>query len=275
MSFPTPFQFSMNTDRMKPKPWLGKGNPKIAEVKRDGYRTTIVIGTDGQISAFQGVADCVWHKIKHTAGVPKDLPFETILDGELESPGQSASRVSTAIAEGKPLDFTCFAIPFYAGMDTRNRTLAWRDRISAQHGLKVPEQVPIDKACRELALEMKVEGFVLKQAHYRDWWKMKFPETVDVVITTAFRGDGKFAGRWGSLQASVYRNGRLFTVANVAKGEDAEWRDKPLHELVGRVAEIRHEGIQAHERLKFSAFIRWRDDKLPEQCLFEQITKKA
>ena len=275
MTFPSNFQFSMSEDRTKPKPWVGKGKPKIAEIKRDGYRTTIVVGTDGAMSAFQGVPECVWFKIKHMVGFPKNIPYETILDGELESPGQPASKVSTAMADRAPLIFTCFAIPFYAGMDTRNRTFAWRDRVAAEMGIAIPEQVPIELATQEVAAAMNVEGFVLKQYHYQNWWKLKRVETLDVIITNAFPGLGKFEGRWGSLEASVYRNGKIISVAYIGKGKDALWRDVPKEQLVGRVAEISHEGLQVHNKLKFSAFLRWRDDKLPEQCLFEQITRIA
>jgi ATP-dependent DNA ligase len=85
-------------------------------------------------------------------------------------------------------------------------------------------------------------------------------------------GKGKNAGRHGSLVVGLYtKAGHLRAVAQVGKGNDAEWRDKPISSLLGKVVEVSHEGVQAKGMLKFSCFERFREDKRAEDCTMDQL----
>ena len=120
-----------------------------------------------------------------------------------------------------------------------------------------------------LAEDMEIEGFVLKQSHYRSWFKVKKIFTVDAIVIADEPGKGKHEGRIGALHLALFDGSEFISIGKVGIGNDAMWRDED--NVTGRVVEVAHEGLLRNGKLRFPRFVRWRDDKTPVDCPTEQL----
>lgn len=161
------------------------------------------------------------------------------------------------------------------------------------------------------ASQQGLEGVMAKRrtslyqpgARSRDWLKVKVVFDADVVIVGWTEGEGRRKGSIGSLVMAVYDEGDLRYVGNVGTGfdksslEDAMERLTALPETgppfgsdvirsrpeLGKahwvaptlVAVIEHRQLTEVGRLRAPAFKGFRDDKLPEDCTFDQLTATA
>ena len=269
------------------------------EEKLDGHRLTVVV-RGSVIEAWPRKAHLdlaadlrrrggqLWERIRK-------LPPNTALDGELHSPGLRADQVTSVLrgnAEGD-LTFSPFAVPWWCGADLRRSSFAVRDAWLRECGFQPPQlyargltdtsgdspsREVLAERLRRLAAECAIEGFVLKQAHWGSWWRVKRVRAIDCVVIGVVPGKGKHRGRHGALRVALFTGGRLshgvelVEVASVGKGRDEEWRDLRPDAAIGRVCEVSYEGTQSGGRLKFSAFVRWRDDKPSEECTLDQVS---
>lgn len=251
--------------RQKPASWKGQPlrRPLVVEEKKDGFRCTVERRDGDHIVAYGRKEHIALDLAENVLARVKRWPEWTVLDGELYAPGEPATEVASMIARrSSKLVFWPFAAPFIAGNDARYWSFEQVDDHMTRRGYPPPNRLspslwggesPMMDALIAQARAWGVEGWVLKQWHYAGWYKCKPVDTVDLVVIGAKPGKGKHAGRWGSLQCEGD--------VNVGKGNDEQWRDLPLDQLVGRVVEISHEGRQANGGLRFSSFVRWRDDK--------------
>tara|TARA_R110000787_G_scaffold42303_12_gene104019 strand:+ start:3150 stop:4001 length:852 start_codon:yes stop_codon:yes gene_type:complete len=256
---------------------------KRCEVKLDGFRVTVCREGNKNIFAVGRKTEGadLWPKmmeclVREDIAALSRMPEKTVLDGELFIPNDFASSVSHILASGKAeARFQPFAAPFVAGVDCRSTTFADRDKMLAHLRFQPPQELSMWPSKIEdlsaLADEMKVEGFVLKQAHYRGWYKVKRNQTVDAIVIGAEPGKGKHRGRLGALHLAVMRGDDMVKCGKVGIGNDAEWRDCDAVEILGRVVEVLHEGVQSNGALRFPRFIRWRDDKTPIDCDVSQL----
>lgn len=95
------------------------------------------------------------------------------------------------------------------------------------------------------------------------WMKIKAEESVDLVITGAYEGEGKYVGMLGGLTADF--NG---VVVKVGGGFTDEQRltfwcafTDSLMSLVGRMMEVEYHEVTPDGSLRHSRFKRFRDDK--------------
>lgn len=261
--------------RPKPKNYDGRPGIKRAEQKLDGHRMTFV-HENGRVRAFgKHIGINCWDELRKCPKIAMmDLPPDTTVDGEIYIPGKPASDVVTAIKEGSSdLKFCAFAVPVWRGSRLTYESFSEVDIILHQMGFQEgPKLFPIADATKEKALELKIEGFVLKEFHYSGWWKVKPQPTMDVIVIGTKPGKGKHLGRLGALIVAVYKQGDgLIEIASIGKGGDEHWRDLKPSECISRVCEISHEGLQAKGKLRFSNFMRWRDDKPSEECTWDQL----
>lgn len=275
--------------RIKPKPWDGRLIcPRVVEHKFDGRRVTIVKGKTR-----------VWNLERKQTSEIEDLSFVSevrralawmppmsAIDGELYVTNKRATEVVTAInARAENLRFQPFAVPWWDGRPQRHQTFEEQDALlTTALGFelptrsfplcKIPHKLEGDDAKQKLlhyCMVMQIEGLVFKTTPQAGWWKIKPVETIDCVVVGTKPGLGKHAGRHGALEVALRRNGEWITVASVGKGCDEQWRDLPGACVMFRVVEVSHEGVQAGGKLKFSSFVRWRDDKPMEDCTWDQI----
>ena len=194
------------------------------------------------------------------------LPHGTILDGELFLPGGRSTDVPHYIAQEKPgLVYRVFGI--YQWGDQLIRHWEDYDRIckEARFNVQEPEKMRDREELLNLAKELGIEGFVLKNGPSREWYKLKPTETVDAVVVCPLYGTGRNTYRVGSVEVTCRINGRL--LAGTVKLQSAKDRIPFKSDAyVGRVLELQHEGITKHNRFKFARFMRWRDDKPAEEC---------
>lgn len=267
--------------RPKAKAWYGKPTiDKIekVELKLDGHRTTIV-KENGKITSYSK-DPCIntWHdleKCRFAYEIAAKLPDNSVLDGELYIPGKEASDVVSYIkARSDKLEFQPFAMPIQRGKDIRFISCAEALQRMFDEGFVCTSSYPKENATKERALELRkrgIEGMMLKELHYAGWWKLKAQFTLDVVVMDTKPGKGKHNNRIGALVCGLFKGKKLVEVASVGKGNDDLWRDYYPREMIGRVCEITHEGVQAKGKLRFSNFLRWRDDKPAHQCVFSDL----
>lgn len=257
-------------ERPKPKDW--KGEPFLhAEQKLDGYRCTLIRTASGfRAYGRKKYIDLGPDLLRQTnlKDIIYQMPQDTVYDGELLAIGGRATDVPSRLIAGTGLIFQPFAIPFYRGKDNRFITaLDGYDLILDK--LKVG---PVSVAGRNpLALKIiindnKWEGLVLKVLHYSGWYKLKPVQTVDAVITGWKPGKSKNRGKIGSLEISVYKDEKLTPIGLVGAFPDG-MREQNPDSFIGRVCEVHYDSVMSQGRLRFARFIRWRDDKPPEECL--------
>lgn len=281
-------------ERPKPKELTRFRPVQIMQRKYDGRRLTIVKKSNGRIHAWcRELTDDNdhWPTIGHRFPGVLDLPPGTALDGEVYPEGAPASDAISAIVEDwDTLRFVPFAVPFLAGDDLRevplNLGLDVLFEICRTHGFTEPEshhcgfftpdnwQEQKDRLLAE-AERRRIEGWVLKNATYDEWWKIKPVKTVDAVVTGFQGGKGKYTGMMGALLVSVYNGqGELVEIARVGGG----WNDKDRASIspskaLGRVMEVTYQSVQ-RDRLQFPRFFRWREDKPAETCTLDQLSKE-
>lgn len=323
-------------DRLKAIPWKGHLWTQ-AEIKRDGRRLTVWKKPDGTLEAYSSDdrrdLDYV-ERYGFCLGLMDEferwlaMPNGTIVEGELFVPGYPASEVGRSLkAEpgSRVPKWECFAVPMYGGEDLRGpQSLNGDMGFAAVHALIRDmnlEPIPhrtwppsfhrsnwkeqekfLLKATRS---ESDCEGWVLKQAPYEGWWKVKEAYNVDCIVTAWKEGTNKYLGLVGSLCVSVFDYEQAFnarTIWNTQRGTHTDpkdirqdWVKAPglvevgfaggmsdddrlemteladEGKLIGRVCEVKHQYVGAGGRLRHPRFIRWREDKAPWDCLMSQL----
>jgi len=250
----------------------------VAEVKHDGWRMTLV-RESGKLRALGRNLRDYWHQMPDLVRkLALDMPDNTVVDGELFVPGMHATEVPRMMKSRDPrLSFVAFALPVYDSKCHRLEALSRVRDILRYHSFEVPIQ--FEQASkftvddwRAIAVRHKIEGLVLKEAHWSGWWKVKPYLSLDGYVIGVKPGQGKHEGRVGSMEVAVRRHDQTdFVVADVGTGGDEHWRDLPLDSVMGRVVEVFYDEVGAGGRLKFPRFARWRDDKDAAECTSDQL----
>tara|TARA_R110000822_G_scaffold35576_1_gene100261 strand:+ start:887 stop:1732 length:846 start_codon:yes stop_codon:yes gene_type:complete len=268
--------------RCHPRKWRDE-LAVVCEVKYDGHRMSVWRDECDEFAAYgrKTHRENLWTKlfdclVKEDIEKIAKFPRNTVLDGEIYIPNDHSSSVATSLAKGIPnVRFQPFACPFVAGVDCRPVSFQSRDDLLMSLGFDPPQELsewPEDELSLQLlAEEANIEGFVLKQAHYRGWYKVKRVHTVDAIVLNCEAGKGKHRGRIGALHLALFDGDELVGIGKVGIGNDSMWRDQKPDECIGRCVEVAHEGLLRNGRLRFPRFVRWRDDKEPLECGPEQL----
>lgn len=267
-------------DRLKPKNWEGKGYPFYAQVKFDGFRATFFKQSNGKVVAFG--RDPSLH-LEMTVRFPRLLHDETIRHFVQTAPDQSsldceiitngpASGVPTALRDSsRHLKVIPFAVPYWGGKNLSewglsNIEVLTTIKLASWH--QIFHGVNVENLLRT-AKEKGIEGWVLKEANYEGWWKLKLENTIDCIVTDIVEGKGKYVGMIGALVVSVYNSDRqLITIANVSGMTDKQRVDMSLDDdLIGKVVEIKYQGMGSKGKLRHPRFKRFRPDKPQFDCI--------
>ncbi len=250
--------------RLSAKPFNGpRPGIRYAHEKRDGHRLTIFKQPTGVILAItrNGIAvDCrPWRWLDP---IVLRMPPMSSVDGELVTPTETASDVPTALKKGdQDLQFITFAVPWYNGKDMSEAGLEWLEDVCTYSGLNLARWSPFENIDYvERARRLGIEGFVLKQANYKGWWKVKPVKTMEVIVMDYSPGRGKYLGLVGSIICGVWHRGQLVKMAAVSGMTDDQRLAFNLTKDIGRVLEIEYDKV-AVRSLRFPRFKRWRDDK--------------
>ncbi len=278
-------------ERLRPKRWKGE-RVRWKQFKYNGHRFTVYKQRDGRLVGFEReIRSDLEMTVKRPKIVEYDwwkaleqIPPMSSVDGELYvlhgHRSGNAGDAAHAIAECLPtLEFVPFAVPWWKGVDLSTVDLEYAQRLLTSHsnggiGLKLAPFYPLfdhddfELLCKDAA-NLGIEGFVLKEANYLGWWKVKPTQSVDCVVTGFKDGDGKYIGLVGSLKVSVWINGELTEIASVSGMDDETRLDIDEKKDLGRVVEVEYQELGNGRRLINSRFERWRDDKPAEQCKYD------
>lgn len=279
------------------------GQPvRYIQPKFDGYLVKIWVGIHDKPQYFRALTKndkditgkiCA---IKHIRDELYGLPNESQIFAELHCPGRFSTDVVTMLNEtNEDLRLTAFAAPMLGGCKTENRRALGHVLIDLkQYGIEVtPTEIikfqSLDQKWQDellaYAIEQKLEGWVLKESHMSEWYKLKPTKTVDCfVIGTEQSFSPTHYGGLKCIHVAIYEQEwigagyRLMNLGHVGSGFEAEFRakydtNKKRDTLIGRVCEIEYDSIAAGGKLRFPRFVRWRTDKDKEQCTNEQLEK--
>lgn len=156
------------------------------------------------------------------------------------------------------------------------------------------------KAYFEAALKKGLEGIMAKRlaSPYRpgvrssDWIKIKKQLTFDLVVGGYALGRGQRHPFFGALLLGAYDSGRLIFTGKVGSGFSMKELEEISHEFVPSdespffqlpsnrdvrwlkpeiVVEVVALEVSERRHLRAPVFLRTRDDKLPEECIIDQL----
>ena len=272
----------------------------VGEMKLDGHRMLV-----SSTCAWSRIGK----NIANMSHIQSECPEGTLLDGEIlpKSGAEGSDRVSNLRADDPmSLGFVAFDVLYHEGVYVGD--LAWNKRRLILESLinDSMEHITLSQLyymnewttehLMEIAEERGHEGIMLKKvkAPYKAnsrsaWVKHKFTDTHDVVIVDAnakpsewrvrpgevgtdgkLYPDGLHTDPWikgyVGLNYGFYdQQGMLRIVGSL--GETGPRED--MEQYVGRVAEIKAYGQYPTGALRHPVLERWREDKLPEDCIFE------
>ncbi len=256
--------------RLRAIPHDGNTAWKYAEEKLDGHRCTIWRGSSNNFYACgRAFHKNIWMSLPDSikSQIEKTLPPKSVIEGEIVG-GNYCTDVLSAIADGTCV-FMPFATPIWDGDQKTVSPYHKTRKLLSSLGFRIPISYSAqDKSVEDLlqiARDKNLEGFVLKQAHYFGWWKLKPVMTTDVVVIKIEGGDGKYRGMMGALIIGQYDDkNRLVIVGKVGTGfQDT---DRIKRDWVGKVIEIGYEGFSANQGFRFPRFIRIRNDVAKLEC---------
>ena len=254
--------------------WKGE-HVRWAEIKRDGHRMTVIIDRVGQAFARgrKPTLEMV-HELKRTPELKRfieSLPPATIVDMEVCGQSRFSTDVVTSIKSGCAT-FEVIALPYYHGVDILNREGRWSSDLSlfaATHGVKTSfsekQLVREDFAkqsqfLKRYARDHKIEGFVVKNQLWSQWYKVKPVRRGDFIVIgksqRVFYHDLKAL----SLAYIDRESGRLVEIGEVGSGFTLLQR-KEYWASAPRVVEVEFDSVNARGKLRFPTFIRVRDDE--------------
>jgi ATP-dependent DNA ligase len=230
----------------------------------------------------------------------------TVLDGECvfltpEGKADFARTASimgsgTAVAIRKQFElglyvkFVAFDCMYYHGVDVREMPIERRKARLWQClcDLRCPDIVGLEHVVTGSSSQAELshqeyttrygEGSVYKRfgssypnGRSYDWLKRKAVYTEDVIVMGATEGNGKFAGLIGALVFGQYIDGKLTQIGQCS-GMTDEARavitlTLPVLVAKRQVFEIVHNGVMSQLGYRHPNFVRFRDDKRPEECI--------
>jgi len=278
----------------------------VPEVKEQGHFQFYCRNSDGEYKVFgrkqnvNGYFIDIYDKLDGMK-LPS-LPKETVVAMELIWPKHPDSQVPTAIKDcPDELRMRAFGVPIYRGALLFGPTsLPYnRGRRLLEHILPpevlVKNFAPMEfggasqsakvlERLLQLARELCIEGFVLKERAYYGWWKIKGTKEADVYVTgfKVSESDTQ-CGMVTAVFIAVYdlKNKQAipmgsvtgFTLEEKQKMTDAykSHGDSGSNPFMGRTLRVLYQEVAGKGKLKHGFFDGWRSDKSYWECSAEQF----
>lgn len=264
---------------------------RYIQAKMDGHMYHIIVDGCGSITCLTKNNKDKTDKVLAISHINEELhklPCETEIFGELHYPGVPATSVPTMLNDAdENLQLSVFACPMLGG-DTSIIDTPFDVVVDILSGLGL-EVIPVfmtttkaaaDKRQRLLdeAEEQKVEGWVLKEFHMKGWYKLKPVKTIDAIIIDHQESDSKaYAGCLKSVSLGLVNDdGTIHDLGMCGGGFSKKFKlsldtVNLRNDLIDKVIEVAYQSITPGKKLQFPRFIRFRDDKDPDQCTVEQL----
>ena len=155
----------------------------------------------------------------------------------------------------------------------------------AEHFAMIPRWSKWDESMYAELIGMGVEGMMLKDpsAIYRPgsrsdaWLKFKNTDTTDVVVMGFNDGEGGFKqqGLIGSIEFGQFKSGVLYKRGQCSGMSLTTRKDISLNPdaYIGKVMEVKYFGQSGKDRngIRHPQFVGFRDDKRPQECVWESV----
>lgn len=248
----------------------------IMEPKWDGIRLFAEVHDDG-VRFFTRAGN-----IKRLPACEAELialPIGTVLDGEAACLTGGWGEAQSGVAKGDDtqLSFIVFDMLTYSATDARSLPFSDRrallERIFKHHSferVQLTPQMETSQANHDKLIGLGFEGSIVKRTNARyacgrrggGWWKFKYVQTIDAVITGYEPGDDV-----GTILFSQYNDdGQL---VYVGRCKALKGTHENVEQLIKRrqVVEIKHNGIMPSGALRHAQIVRVRDDKAAKDCI--------
>lgn len=268
------------------------------QAKLDGWRITFFKQACGKVVAYGGeIRDDLemmsrFSRLRLDLSIGesvhnfiKDAPVLSSLDCEAWVPGRPASIVPTALrSEEFELKVTPFAVPWWNGEDLSmanplNIIEDFKGIFEFADTFEYDELTDgVEDHAASLLANAKargIEGWILKDHNYANWWKLKESNTCDCIVVDVKEGNGKYAGLVGALIVALHDGSKQKVVANVSGMSDMERAEITEldndGQLIGRVVEVEYQYVGERGKLRHPRFIRFREDKPAVDCKLDQL----
>jgi len=221
----------------------------LFEVKWDGFRAIgRVSGGEATLTSRNG-NDLTGRFANVARELPKALRTpDAVVDGEvcaLDEQGRSSFSAMQQGQPGTPIVYYVFDVLEVEGEPLLDRPLTERrarlDKLLDRRSrtIRLSETFDDGGALLEAAREQGLEGVIAKRAdsryaegkRTRDWLKIKTHGRQEFIVAGYTKGQGRRAGRFGSLVLAVRRGDELVYVGNCGTGFTEEEIDKLLAKL--------------------------------------------
>jgi bifunctional non-homologous end joining protein LigD len=287
------------------------GRGWLYEVKWDGYRAIArVAGGEAALTSRRGNdLTARFASVRRAVEAAVRTP-DCVLDGEVCALDERGRSSFSAMQQGKPdtpIVYYVFDVLEMDGepllelplVERRERLERLLDRRSKD--VRLSETFEDGKALSEAATKEGLEGVMAKRVdsrylpgkRTRDWLKVKTHGHQEFVIAGYTKGQGRRAGRFGSLVLGVHRGRELSYVGNVGTGFTEDEidkllrllrpldRDEPPFKVVPKMPKVRKGDVVwvepklvcevefaewTHDgRLRAPVYLGLREDKSPEE----------
>ena len=271
---------------------------KYIQAKMDGHMYYVTVNQRGVITCLTKNGKDKTDKlmaIDHISEELYALPPSTELMAELHCPGEFATSVPTMLNNAdERLQLSVFACPTLCGIDLSDMDLVGVEKEVTVCGLSfVPVELVSDdlrpahaKYLLKEAIELKIEGWVLKESHMEGWYKLKPVKTIDAFVIDVTESDSAaYAGHMKAVRLRLFTgdlddDGELIMhdLGECGGGFTKKFKLSMTHteaysKLVGRVCEVAYQSVTPGKKLQFPRFVRFRDDKDASQCTVEQLNE--
>ena len=266
------------------------GGDWLFEVKWDGYRAiadirggeaTLTSRNGNDLTArFESVAKALERSVKTP---------DCVLDGEVCALDEDGRATFSAMQQGKKgtrYVFVAFDVLEVEGEPLIDRPLTERQkRLAAlidrrQRVVQLSETFDDGQALFEAAQKQRFEGILTKkpESRYfpgkrtREWLKIKTHGRQEFVIAGCTRGQGRRAGRFGSLILGYYEGDELKYAGNVGTG----FTDEEIDKLLGKLKPLERkdppfETVPKMPKIRKDAIV-WVEPKLVAEVEFVEWT---
>ena len=228
-------------------PEVPRGEGWLHEVKWDGYRAIArVAGGEATLTSRRGndLTGRFAHVARALARAVRTP--DCVLDGEVCALDEEGRSSFSVMQQGKgPLVYYAFDILEADGeqlleLPLRERRAQLADLLDLRDGtVRLSEAFDDGEALYEAAQEQGLEGVIAKKAdsryqpgrRTREWLKVKTHGRQEFVIAGYTKGQGRRAGRLGSLVLAVNRGGELHYAGNCGTGFTEDEIEKLMRKL--------------------------------------------